>query len=83
MVDGLIIALADVNRLGEKISPKNEISLSTSNIFSCTESEQYLSLTSAHLTRNERDFLPTYAPLTLPKWLANSEAVQKIGRYRK
>ena len=27
--------------------------------------------------------VPTYAPPTLPKWLANSEAVQKIGRYRK
>ena len=30
--------------------------------FSCTESDPYLSLTSAHLTWNERDFLPTYAP---------------------
>ena len=37
----------------------------------CTESHQYLSLTSAHLTRNERDSLPTNAPLTLPKWQPN------------
>ena len=25
MVDVLIVAIADVNRLGEKVSPKNEI----------------------------------------------------------
>ena len=95
MVDVLIVALTDINRLGEKISPKNEIinekvkkqylafSLSTSNIFSCTESNLYLSLTSAHFTRNDRDSLPTYAPPPLPKWRSNSEADQKIGRYRK
>ena len=45
--------------------------------FSCTDKGQYLSLTSAHLTRNERDFLPTYAPPTLPKGQI------KIGRDRK
>ena len=52
-------------------------SLSISNIFLCTESSHDLSLTSAHLTWNERDQLPTYAPLTLPKGkIKNQEVIQ-------
>ena len=73
----------------KKISPKNEnryrtarqrylvFSISKSNIFLCTESSHDLSLTSAHLTRNEHDQLPTYAPLTLPKGkIKNQEVIQ-------
>ena len=45
--------------------------------FLCTESSHDLSLTSAHFTRNERDQLPTYAPLTLPKGkIKNQEVIQ-------
>ena len=48
-----------------------------SNIFLCTESSHDLSLTSALFTQNERDQLPTYAPLTLPKGkIKNQEVIQ-------
>ena len=71
------IGLADVNVKKHHQKMKIDIEQPGSNtwfflypkaiFFLCTDSSHDLSLTSAHLTRNKHDQLPTYAPLSLPK----------------